>query len=75
MTDMELNTLNNFGIIINYYRNTDSEKFNFYLKEKNKYFECIKAYEILPEAEKEHVKTIEELVESEMQLINGTKND
>lgn len=69
-----IDMLQKFDVVINYYTNSDRKKTDAYTKLKKEYSEKIKAYTILPEEEKELVKSTEEVIQGEYnEILNNTK--
>lgn len=70
MQEFEKEMIQNFDIVINYYKNIDSQKADTYTDFQKEYFEKVKAFEILPESEQERIKNIEKVITSEIVYIN-----
>lgn len=75
MKVFEKEMIQNFDIVINYYKNIDSKKANTYANFKKEYFENVKAFEILPKQEQERIKNLEGLIISEMEYIEEVENN
>ena len=69
MQEFEKEIMQYFDVVINYYGSIDIEKVTTYTHMKKAYYEKIKAFEILPEEEREWVKNIEDVITSEMEFI------
>lgn len=75
MQEFEKEMMQNFDIVINYYKNINSKKANTYADFKKEYFAKVKAFEILPKREKDRIQNLEDLIISEMEHIEKVKNN
>lgn len=75
MQEFEKEMMQNFDIVINYYKNIDSKKADTYADFKKEYFEKVKAFKILLKQDQERIKNLEDLIISEMEYIEGVENN